>query len=406
MKLLDGIILVSENMQMDNIGHIRTYEVTIVNLNTNDATEMVVQSGEYMSTGKFVIRSTLNGQEIVSEHDVYFTAFQQFRDKLLEAGYGIKCNGARLNAASFSKYENGPQVYILESGSSALPESSVDIWAKADIEDFPDSLTQNRYKNKWYDKHIGTKQDTGLSKLCLAGFILFFMPAVVLLLGLLTGGRGFLIEEVFPISLLICPLAGIIFSIAGLVSVRRHGQKGKGFGIAGVVLPAIALTIIVVLVGPVLIGSASESARMRKNEMYSMGSTGKASNTEYDVSQYLIPEGYDFKSLNITVSETEFKSYAESKLQAVSKSTEKSIRGTYQDYNFIIVRSDRLDEWLKANLPGGFTSSNGNLIAWYSVPWEFAATRPAYLSVYKDPSDKFIVITNCNDYKVISEFFD
>ena len=91
---------------MDNIGHIRTYEVTIVNLSTNNAAEMAVQSGEDMSTGQFVIRCNLDNQEIVSAHDEYFTAFQQFRDKLLEAGYGIKCNGARLNAAPLSKFWN------------------------------------------------------------------------------------------------------------------------------------------------------------------------------------------------------------------------------------------------------------------------------------------------------------
>ena len=28
------------------------------------------------------------------------------------------------------------------------------------------------------------------------------------------------------------------------------------------------------------------------------------------------------------------------------------------------------------------------------------------LAVYKDPSDKYIVITNCSDFKVISEFFE
>ena len=27
------------------------------------------------------------------------------------------------------------------------------------------------------------------------------------------------------------------------------------------------------------------------------------------------------------------------------------------------------------------------------------------LAVYKDPSDKYIIVTNCNDYKVITEFF-
>ena len=197
---------------MDNIGHIRTYEVTIVNLSTNNAAEMAVQSGEDMSTGQFVIRYNLDNQEIVSAHDVYFTAFQQFRDKLLEAGYGIKCNGARLNAAPLSKFENGPQVYILESDSSALPESSVDIWAKADIDDYPDSVRQNRFKNKWYDEHMGvSKQNSKFSKLCLSGFIFSIMPLVLYILCTLFP----VVFGVLLASLIISPLLGIILSIAG-----------------------------------------------------------------------------------------------------------------------------------------------------------------------------------------------
>ena len=98
-----------------------------------------------MSTGAFIIWCSLNEQEIVSTQDKYFAAFQQFRDKLLEAGYGIKCNGARLNAAPLSKFENGPRVYILESGAKGLPENTVDIWDEADIDEFPDSRQQNRF---------------------------------------------------------------------------------------------------------------------------------------------------------------------------------------------------------------------------------------------------------------------
>ena len=42
----------------------------------------------------------------------------------------------------------------------------------------------------------------------------------------------------------------------------------------------------------------------------------------------------------------------------------------------------------------------------YEYEWEFSATHPCTLDMYKDPSEKFIIITNCGDYKVISEFFE
>ena len=242
------------------------------------------------------------------------------------------------------------------------------------------------------------------SKLCLAGFILTIMPIAVMPLSFLVR-RGFVIEKLMPVAFLFCPLAGFIISIAGLVTARKKGKRGRGFGVAGVALPGIAIAIIVLIVGPILLSTGTKSARMRKNEMYSMGSTGKTENTEYDVSQLMIPEEYDINSLNISVSETELKTYAESKLQTISSESDKSIKGTYQKYNFLIVRSDRLDDWFRANAPHGFEYYNGYASISYEDSWEFAAYRQVSLAVYKDPSDKFIVITNCSDYKVISEFF-
>jgi len=387
---------------MENIGHIRKYEVTIVNLTTDVATEMVVQTGEDMSTGKIVIRGTLNDQEIVAEHDMYFTAFQQFRDKLLEAGYGIKCNGARLNAAPVSKYENGPKAYILEFGSSVLPESTVDIWAKAEIEDFPDSLTQNRFKNKWYDKNIGSKQNTELSKLCLVGFILSIMPlALVILL--------FIIPAVFyilPFALIISPLLGIILSIAGLVTVERKGKRGKAFGVAGIAIPVVAVVIFSLTIGPFFVETSRTARRLKQNEMYPLGYMGETLNAEYDVSQYRIPEGYDFNSLNITINDADLESYGESKLEKIDNKTDKSIRGVFQTYNFLIIRSDKLNAWLESNAPNGFNYNNGYANIYYSRQGMEWMVLEEPLAVYKDPSDKFIVITNCSDYKVISEFFD
>jgi len=387
---------------MDNIGHVRTYKVTIVDLSTNNETEMVVQSGEDMSTGKFVIRCTLNDQEIVSEHDEYFTAFQQFRDKLLEAGYGIKCNGARLNAASLSKFENGPKVYILESGSPAFPESSVDIWAKADIEDYPDSVRQNRYKNKWYDNHIGVSKNTELSKLCLAGFIFSLMPLALIILCI---AFPFFLYAL-PAVIIISPLIAIVLSIAGLVTAIREGKRGMAFGVAGIALPVIAVAIIAITVGPFLFESSRTAKRLAQNEMYPLGYMGGASNTQYDVSKYKIPEGYDFNSLNMTVSDADLEAYCESTLEKIDNKTDKSIRGVYQTYNFLIVRSDKLNAWLESNSPNGFDYYNGYASISYPRQGREWMIVSETLAVYKDPSDKFIVITNCSDYKIISEFFD
>ena len=386
---------------MDNVGFIKTHKVTIVELGTGNETQIDVQSGEDMSTGAFIIWGSLNDQEIKSAQDKYFAAFQQFRDKLLEAGYGIKCNGARLNAAPLSKFENGPKVYILESGNN--PESAVNIWDKADINDFPDSRQQNRFINKWTDEHmVKPEQNRELSKLCLAGFIFTVLPPVLLLLGVI-------MQELFFVwfaCALLSPLLGLIFSIAGLATTGKSGKRGQAFGVAGITIQCVCIVIAVIILGPAVAEHTRTNKRIVNNEMYPLGRMGETLNTEYDVAQYRIPEGYDFKSLDISVSDTDFETYAVNKLQTISKKTDKSIRGVFQNYNFLIVRSDRFDEWLSVNCPQGLNYYNGYAGITYTDWWEFAATGTFPLAVYKDPSDKYIVITNCSDFKVISEFFE
>ena len=386
---------------MDNVGFIKTHKVTIVELGTGNETQIDVQSGEDMSTGAFIIWGSINDQEIKSAQDKYFAAFQQFRDKLLEAGYGIKCNGARLNAAPLSKFENGPKVYILESGNN--PESAVNIWDKADINDFPDSRQQNRYINKWTDEHmVRPEQSRELSKLCLAGFIFTVLPPVLLLLGVI-------MQELFFVwfaCALLSPLLGLIFSIAGLATVGKSGKRGQAFGVAGITIQCVCIVIAVIILGPAVAEHTSTNRRIVNNEMYPLGRMGETLNTEYDVAQYRIPEGYDFKSLDISVSDTDFETYAGNKLQTINNKTDKSIRGVFRDYNFLIVRSDRFDEWLSVNCPQGLRYYKGYAGIEYADWWEFAATRTYPLAVYKDPSDKYIVITNCSDFKVISEFFE
>ena len=389
---------------MDNVGYIKNHKVTIVELGTDNETLIDVQTGEDMSTGAFIIWCSLNEQEIVSTQDKYFAAFQQFRDKLLEAGYGIKCNGARLNAAPLSKFENGPRVYVLESGAKALPEDTVDIWDEADIDEFPDSRQQNRFINKWSDEHLGKpEQNRELSKLCLAGFILTLSPPAWLLLCVI-------IQELYLVwiaGLLLSPLLGLIFSIAGVVTAGRSGKRGKGFGAAGIIIQCVCVVVAVICFGPAVVEHANTTRRITSNEMYPLGRLGDTANTEYDVTKYMLPEGYDLNSPDITVSDSDFETYAATKLQTINNKTDKSIRGVFRDYNFLIVRSDRFDEWLSANTqPGGFYYFNGYAGIKHEDWWEFAAVGSFPLAVYKDPSDKYIIITNCNDYKVITEFFE
>ena len=126
-----------------------------------------------------------------------------------------------------------------------------------------------------------TEQKRKFSKLCLTGFILTMMPLAVMILVFICEKaprqlRIFITEKLSPVALILFPLAGFIVSIAGLVTARRDGKKGRGFGIAGAVLPSVTVILIAVMIGTVLFGSGST----KNNEMYGMGGIEKSKNTE------------------------------------------------------------------------------------------------------------------------------
>ena len=243
-----------------------------------------------------------------------------------------------------------------------------------------------------------SEQRKEFSKLCLAGFIISILPVLLLPLCLMFGSAVLYTFLVFP-------LAGFIVSIIGLVSAKKKGRTGKVFGILGIVFPTVGAVFLAVAF-LILYVSGSDNRAMRNGEMYSMGRVSEVTNADYDVSTYRIPKGYDFNSLNITVSETDLKTYAGSKLETISSESDLSIKGTYNKYDFLIVRSDRFYDWYSNNNYQGPPYSFGDNYIYHGELGREWMIMMAPLAIYKDPSDKYIVITNCNDYKVIAKFFD
>lgn len=267
-----------------------------------------------------------------------------------------------------------------------------------------------------------TEQKKQLSRLCIAGFILSVLPLV--LMGAAVGSL-FLPEfdvlpeyslaigltlSLVPVVSFLLSLIGLGLSIAGVVTAVKEGRKGKGLGIAGIAFPVLYGTAVIVLIGWLgvsVVKGINDSARDREtSDIYNMGSVYDPQNTEYDVSQYRIFDGYELNSNDNPSSESELKAYAESRLETISKENDVYIKGTRQKATFLIIRRDRFDDWGKIEPIGSVDRwSKEYLTIQYQYQWEFSAFRICLLDMYKDPSDKFIIITNCSDYKVITEFF-
>ena len=261
-----------------------------------------------------------------------------------------------------------------------------------------------------------TGQKRKLSKLCLTGFILSVLSPILLVINTCINWEFadwdlyYMISAIALVVAAILPVVGLILSIAGVVTASIKRKRGKGFGVAGIVLPNLYVAFIIVFVclfGFLMIqGTRETRLKEQQSDLNSMGGVRAPVNTEYDVSQYRIFGVNDIYSPDITVSDTALLSYAGSKLETINKESEKSIKGKYQNYDFLIIRSDLFDEWYKDDRLGNINySEEGYATMTYRMTWEFSATALYTLDMYKDPSGKFIIITNCNDYKIISEFF-
>ena len=75
--------------------------------------------------------------------------FQELRDKLLELGYGLKCNGARINAIQSNMMGACEKIYLAEMEKPALNKDIVSILDYAEINEFPNTEEQQAFTNRW-----------------------------------------------------------------------------------------------------------------------------------------------------------------------------------------------------------------------------------------------------------------
>lgn len=125
------------------------YEVVLMQLNTGTELTIYVKVDEAEISENIFISAKIKEQEITSSNSNYLSAYQEFRDKLLEAGYGVKCNGSRLNIVQSAMMGATDRVYIVEMGKQALMKDMVHIWDYADINTFVDTKQQKNFFERW-----------------------------------------------------------------------------------------------------------------------------------------------------------------------------------------------------------------------------------------------------------------
>ena len=156
---------------------------------------------------------------------------------------------------------------------------------------------------------------------------------------------------------------------------------------------------------PTITTPTNATTSKKFKNIYPMPYVGVTSNTEYDISPYTLSEKELIYNLPYAETNTdELKAYAKERLKSITYQGEYNIRGTFQDYQFDIVISHDFTGFRCDNGMHFITECYDSAAVGYNYPEEEYGPS-VILSVYKDPSDKFLIVTNCADYKVICEFF-
>ncbi len=126
------------------------YQCVIVDLAYyNNPKNIIVYVSE--TNEDFTIETNIDGIEIKSVGYGYFEVYQELRDKMLDLGYGLKCNGSRINAVQSNMMGTSDKIYLVEMGKPALNKDIVSIWDYAEINEFPNTEEQLKFANRWLD---------------------------------------------------------------------------------------------------------------------------------------------------------------------------------------------------------------------------------------------------------------
>lgn len=125
------------------------YDITLIELRSKKEMRLSVEVDEAERSENIEIKAVIDGNIIKASNYNYLPAYQCFRDQLLLLGYGIKCNGSRINAVQSGMMGAINKVYLVELGKQASMKDIVPIWGYADITTFPDTEQQNAFFEQW-----------------------------------------------------------------------------------------------------------------------------------------------------------------------------------------------------------------------------------------------------------------
>ncbi len=129
----------------------KTYPVKLLHFDSDTEFSAVICADEAETSDIIRLKITIQAQKFTSENQQYLDAYQQLRDKLSEAGYGLKCNGSLINANQSAMMAYVPKIYLIQMGRQARLKDIVSLWDYCETDTFPTTEEQKAFTAAWQD---------------------------------------------------------------------------------------------------------------------------------------------------------------------------------------------------------------------------------------------------------------
>lgn len=125
------------------------FKVKIEHLKTKQEKEIVIEVDEAEESELIVFHTIFEKQEIISSDVIYFSAFQKFRDTLLEMQYGMKCAGAMINAVQSPMMSICEKIYLVKINEPAKMKDALSMFTYFEPYTYVDTKAQMEYFVEW-----------------------------------------------------------------------------------------------------------------------------------------------------------------------------------------------------------------------------------------------------------------
>lgn len=133
-------------------------------------------------------------------------------------------------------------------------------------------------------------------------------------------------------------------------------------------------------------------------------------NQSYDLSEYKVFDGDIGRALMTETDDAMLKEFAEKVSDRILSTDDISCEIMYQGFSFAIVKIGKFFEWQDRTgvEEQGYYGDKSLFFSYNNEPatGDITAGPGEHFDVYKDPSDHFIVVTQCRDYKIVYELFE